>query len=269
MVLFGTQRFEVAHAGRQRAYLLHIPETRQSASPLVVMLHGAGGSAQFAAEETGWSELANELGFVVAYPEGLAKRPDKPPKFFTNPQEWQDGSGRGHADDVDFLATVLDIVSQQQAIDPQRIFVTGFSNGAGMSFRLAAELPARVAALAPVAGHCWHSAPTSPKRIPTYFIFGDSDPLLPIAGGTAKTPWGTVTDRPSLKETVDRWVKLSGLTLGSNHCQIKLVPQHGHHWPGGLGKLGTRLGGPLSTEFNATREIWKFFMANVRSESVQ
>ena len=82
-----------------------------------MMLHGAGGSAEFAADETGWSELADRERFAVVYPEGFAVRPERPPKFLTNPQEWNDGSGRGRHDDVGFLLAVLDDLAP--LIDPR------------------------------------------------------------------------------------------------------------------------------------------------------
>jgi poly(3-hydroxybutyrate) depolymerase len=172
----GNHRASLRHDGLDRSYLLHLPKAA-APLPLVVMLHGSGGSADFAADETGWSELADAESFGVVYPEGLPARRGKAPKFLTNPQEWNDGSGRGRHDDVGFLTAVLDHLAA--LTDPARVFMTGFSNGAGMTFRFAAEHADRVAAIAPVAGHCWGNDAKPVRPVATFFLIGDSDPLVP------------------------------------------------------------------------------------------
>jgi polyhydroxybutyrate depolymerase len=224
-----------------------------------MMLHGAGGDAEFAAEETGWSDLADSEGFAVVYPEGLPARRDKAPKFLTNPVEWTDGSGRGGADDVGFLAAVLDDVARRVPIDPRRVYLTGFSNGAGMAFRFAAERADRVAALAPVAGHLWVRDARPSRPIPTFYMVGDADPLVPLHGGTARTPWGKAEHRPAVADTLERWGRAIGSPPGSDLFPVQVIPGHGHHWPGGKALMGERLGGPASDQLNATAEIWRFF----------
>ena len=255
----GDHRVNLPQEGINRSYLLHVPPHAGSI-PLVMMLHGAGGSAAFAAEETGWSQLANAEEFAVVYPEGLPARRDKTPKFLTNPQEWNDGSRRGGQDDVGFLTAVLDHVAE--SIDRRRVYVTGFSNGSGMAFRLAAERADRIAAIAPVAGHCWLPYPRPIRPVPTYYLVGDSDPLIPLKGGTAWTPWGRVFGRPAVDETLLRWGIAIGYPPGSELFPVRIIPRHGHHWPGGKGLLGERLGGPLATGVNATSDIWQFFQGH-------
>jgi polyhydroxybutyrate depolymerase len=221
-----------------------------------MMLHGAGGSAEFAADETGWSRLADAAGFAVVYPEGVPVKPNKAPKFLTNPQKWNDGSGRGRHDDVGFLLAVLDDLADR--IDSKCVYVTGFSNGAGMTFRFAAEHAERVAAIAPVAGHCWIADPKPSRPVPTYYLIGDSDPLVPLQGGNARTPWGKVEGRPAAADTLRRWGEAIGKPPGSDLFPVRMIAGHGHHWPGGKGLLGERLGGPAATGMDATTEIWKF-----------
>lgn len=221
-----------------------------------MMLHGAGGSAEFAAEESGWSRLADAAGFAVVYPEGVPVKPHKAPKFLTNPQEWNDGSGRGRNNDVGFLLAVLDDLAGRT--DPKRVYVTGFSNGAGMAFRFAAEHADRVAAIAPVAGHCWIADPKPVRPTPTFYLIGDSDPLVPLHGGTARTPWGKIEGRPAVADTLRRWGQAIGQAPGSESFPVRIIPGHGHHWPGGKALLGERSGGPVATGMDATAEIWEF-----------
>jgi len=252
----GDHRVFIPHEGMSRLFLLHVPP-RPGPLALVMMIHGAGGSADFAAEETGWSQLADAEGFAVVYPEGLPARRDKTPKFLTNPQAWNNGPGRREPDDVGFLVSVLDNLIE--LIDRDRVYVTGFSNGAGMTFRLATERADRLAAVAPVAGHFWRTESRPSRPVPTYYMVGDSDPLIPLHGGTARTPWGSLFDRPSVDETLRRWGIAIGHPPGSDLFPVQIVPRHGHHWPGGRGLLGERLGGPIATEVDATSEIWQFF----------
>lgn len=250
----GTHRVPI---GVRRSYLLHVPPGR-GPFPMVMMLHGAGGTAEFAAEETGWSPFADERGFVVVYPEGVAADPGKEPKFLTNPQEWNDGSGRGRADDVVFLTDVLGDLPAWVNVDLGRVLLTGFSNGAGMVFKYAAAEPTRVRAIAPVAGHCWGTPPTVPP-IPTLYMIGDADPILPLTGGTARTPWGKLPDRPAVADTLAKWSAAIGTPVNGPTFPVRIVTGHGHHWPGGQAKLGEKLGGPVSGEVDATRLIWAFF----------
>jgi polyhydroxybutyrate depolymerase len=227
-----------------------------------MMLHGAGGSADFAVAETGWSDLADRDGFAVVYPEGMAVRPDKPAKFLTNPQEWNDGSGHGRHDDVGFLVAVL--ADLAELVDRDRVYLTGFSNGAGMAFRLAAERADLFVALAPVAGHCWVPDPKPARPVPTIYLVGDSDPLIPLDGGIVRTPWGTNENRPAVSETLSRWGQAIGSPPGSEQFPVRIIPGHGHHWPGGRTLLGERLGGPAATGVDGTGEIWQFFRSHAK-----
>ncbi|HBC56330.1 MAG TPA: hypothetical protein DCZ03_04120, partial [Gammaproteobacteria bacterium] len=79
-----------------------------------------------------------------------------------NPQTWNDGSSRSNigaanrgASDMLFVDAMIETLQEQFSVDPRRIYATGFSNGASMSFRLARERSKRIAAIAPVAGNDW------------------------------------------------------------------------------------------------------------------
>src|SRR5215813_8546308 len=91
----------------KRHFILHVPTAYQDgkAVPLVVMLHGHGGTAKMISN-AGWSEQANEDTFLVAYPDALRIKPDQPPSK-DNVPTWNDGSGRDgsntSADDAGFI----------------------------------------------------------------------------------------------------------------------------------------------------------------------
>jgi polyhydroxybutyrate depolymerase len=270
-------------AGIERHFLLHIPPNIVDPRTAIVMLHGAGASAAWVRDETHWNITADQYGFVVAYPEGLALNPSRPSGFLDNPQVWNAGDGprlivnRG-PDDVAFLAAMIADLQMRAAIDPSRVFMTGFSNGAAMTFRFAAERSAGISAIAPVSGYCPHVG-AMPRSVPTLFLVGSEDPLVPIAGGEVRSPWdGRIETRPPLSTSLARWAAALGLnpvlTLVRDDdgilkeqfapdFQTVTIPGLGHHWPGGRGRLLRRLAGQPSTRVNANELIWEFFRTRV------
>ena len=272
------------HDGKPRRYLVHQPAARRDAAlPVVMVLHGAGGTAAWSLGETGWAAKADREGFLVVLPEGL--RPDltKPPHFLENPQVWNDGSprlipGEPAGDDVGFLDLVIDSVLSDFPVDPRRVYLTGFSNGAGMTFRLGTERSHRFAALAPVTGHCWQADPQPERPAPTLLLAGADDPLFPLAGGAIVSPWeGSPIQRPALEETLRRWASALGCTPGRREDQendgvrtlsyrgrggveftARIINGLGHHWPGGRGQFNPRMAGRPSSLLIANDVIWEF-----------
>src|SRR6266496_3804378 len=129
----------ITTGGVARQYQLHVPPRSQQTqpTPLVINLHGYNSNAAQQAHVSQMSAKADQAGFIVAYPEGLG-----------NPQSWKFGNrAEGHAD----VAFISDLIQQLQAeyhIDSQRIYITGISNGAEMSYRLACDLSDLIAAFA-------------------------------------------------------------------------------------------------------------------------
>jgi polyhydroxybutyrate depolymerase len=128
-----------------------------------------------------------------------------------------------------------------------------------------------------------------PRSVPTLFIIGDSDPLVPLAGGHVATPWrGMAADKPPVRESLDRWARAIGCRtpavlvdeaagvkreryepdVGGGEFLVYTVTALGHHWPGGRAQLNPRLAGAPSNRLDATRAIWEFF-APRRLEAAQ
>ncbi len=279
---------ELPHDGLDRRYLLFRPPAGAEPLPVVIFLPGTGGTAEWSADETQLPPFAAANGFLLVVPEALRPYPDQPPKFLTNPPRWNDGSHapaeelRTTADDVGFLAAVIDDMLSRSPADPRRVYLTGFSNGAGMTFRFAAERGDRLAAVAPVAGHCWTDAvPVRP--LPTLYVVGTLDPLIPYRGGSVEVPWGNkLQPRPPVRTTLERWAAANGCTRTStvesdaDGVHEELFPGrvefraisvvgHGHHWPGGKGQLNPRIGGPTTTRLDANARLWEFFQRHARA----
>src|SRR5439155_11080232 len=119
-----------------------------------------------------------------------------------------------------------------------RVFVTGFSNGAGMTFLLGEELSDRLTALAPVAGHCWIERPWPERGTSTLYMIGKADPLVPMNGGEIVSLWGREREaRPPVAQTLRRWAK----ALGCSHRPVPTREEHAVVEHYGTGRDGAEL----------------------------
>lgn len=266
-------------AGIHRRFVLHRPGGVRDdvARPAVLMLDGRGGTPWTAMKSTGWSARSDRDGFLVAYPEALRLDPLGPQHFLSNPQMWNAGAGgtdteRADVDDVRFLEDVIDDLVAWRGADPRRIFMTGFSNGAAMTFRVAAECPERLAGIAPVSGPC-RVRDVALRPVPTLYLYGRLDPLSPFDGGPVDLPWGGTEYRAPVREHVRRWVRAQGsaevpvireadgvtIERYGPAFEFRVVHDLGHVWPGGHRLLPEKIVGASSARLSATDEIWAFF----------
>lgn len=282
--------------GRERRYLLYRPPVPASPAPVVLMLHGAGATAELALGNTGWAAQADAAGFLAVFPEGTPRDPSRPPAFLQNPQTWNDGSGRGHVardgvDDVAFLAAILDELVSRDGADADHLHLTGFSNGASLAFRAAAELGDRVASLAPVAGHLWLERPAPSRPVSLLALFGGADPLNPVEGGEIRTPWGSTEYHPPVAGSAERWAAAIGCagpataetvsdsdgvrTFRWASCGdgtevvLRIVDELGHVWPGGRRLLPERVIGRPSDRLRGAEVIWEFFRRHPRQPAAR
>ena len=289
----GHHQLTISSDGRDRKVVLYVPPQydKTKAVPLVVMLHGMGGTAMNAYKETSWSTKGEKETFIVVYPEATRPNPNAAPSLRNNPQAWNDGSGRFHAseekiDDVAFIGSVLDRITADYNIDPKRIYVTGFSNGASMAFRVGSELTDRVAAIAPNAGACWTDDLKLSGHLSLCYITGTSDKLNPLDGGFPKLAFGGKNQggqkKPPVQDTIDKWVgalECAGTIMGdttnagvrsrhygpSGHgSEVKFITVEslGHHWAGGTSQAPEFLVGKNTEAINATDVVWEFFVAH-------
>lgn len=271
----------------KRHYLVHLPAayTDKRAWPVVIMFHGGGGTGRAAMRDTGWAEKAEKEGFIAVFPDGTTPDPTLNASFRNNPQTWNDGSSRGigaavrKVDDLTFVRRMLDDLATRYAIDKRRIFATGFSNGASMTFRLGREMPHAFAALAPVAGTDWLTTLKPVAEVPLLYITGTADPLCPFNGGEihfglrrygVKPPTpamirhlaqqqSCVLDAHTLRDEGDVKGIRYAPCRGRGEVQFYVVEGLGHHWPGGKSLLPKNWVGPASDKLNATELIWTFF----------
>ena len=256
-----------------------------AALPVVISLHGGGGSAEGQQQHTRMDELADREGFIVVYPDGSGRLKNR---LLT----WNAGTCCGyamteHVDDVNFIAAMLDDLAQRVSIDTRRVYATGMSNGAMMAYRLAAELPDRIAAIAPVAGGMV-LADDAPKRpVPIMHIHSVDDPRALYAGGLGP-PFPMTNSRvmhPAVEQTLATWSRVNGCKgeplvtqkregegasrgqtatlLVYQGCKAELehwrLTGAGHVWPGGKRDTMVRILGPETQVIDANVGMWRFF----------
>jgi polyhydroxybutyrate depolymerase len=273
-----------------RTFIVHVPPGLDGKSkvPVVIMLHGSGGSGEDAIEQTGWGAKSDREGFIAVFPDGTLPHPAQPARFLDNPLRWNDGTDRGatSVDDVGFISAMIDFLEARYAADPARIYCTGFSNGASMTYSVGLNLSNRIAAIAPVSGHLRYQDKLLAYPVPLLFIIGTQDPINPIEGGNVKLPSGVTEYRPPVEDSLKEWERMLGcgpevqtargngvLEITYNNCakggevEYYRVRGLGHIWPGGVSHMPEKWFGKPSDHLNATDAIWDFFKAHPRTPS--
>lgn len=205
--------------GKTRAYLLHVPPARDKAkpAPLVLVFHGAGGDGALMARLTGFNELADKHGFIVAYPDGYKNN-------------WNDGRGipmwpahRENIDDVGFISALIEHLTKTLNVDRKRVYATGISNGGMISWRFGCELSGKLAAIAPVTRTLTEKMAQSchpPRPLPVLMITGIADPLVPWDGGEQNMGQGVTVKVLSAQQTVAHWVKHNGCAANATITEL-------------------------------------------------
>jgi polyhydroxybutyrate depolymerase len=252
----GDHTLTLATPEGQRQVFLHAPPGAYKPRPLVIALHGAGETGNDFANDTGFSRLADREGFLVAYPSAGG------PNAFWNISGQVPG-----ANDVEALERSLEQLEGAACVDDSRVFVTGVSNGGGMTARLACDLSERLAGAASVAGGYRSLPPCRPDRpLPVLEIHGTADQVVPYGGkppnyGGSVARWLSQWRRiDGCQGKADRLRPAPGVTeIAWRHCTAGTRVEHvrldgaAHGWPGGPRTQ------PPPAPFAATWRTWEFF----------
>ncbi|MBK8944393.1 MAG: hypothetical protein IPM32_03885 [Ignavibacteriae bacterium] len=270
-----------------RTYLTHLPPQYSSNEdkeyPLVLVLHGGFGNAYNIEEQSQFSIKADtaKIPFIVVYPEGV--------KSPINITTWNAGGCYGYSantniDDVDFISTLVDTIESKYKIDKNRIYASGLSNGGMMSYRLAAELSNRIAAIAPVASMMVNENFFEPvNSIPIIHLHSFLDDSVPIEGGLGD---GTANyEYPPLDSVLNIWANINNCNKidivfdepgkylyktwtncnDEKNIDLYVTYDGGHSWPGGtIPRIGAD---PVSEQINATNLIWDFFLKHPKENT--
>ncbi|MGC5287154.1 alpha/beta hydrolase family esterase [Micromonospora sp. DT231] len=251
----GDHDLTLNHNGQERTYLLHAPPGYDPGrSPaLVIALHFYPGSATGVQELAGLDAKADKDNVLVAYPDG-------------------EGGGFnglvccGSADDVGFLTALTDHLVQTWHADPNRVFLTGISNGGDMSFRAAVESTGKFAAIGVVSGGYSGKLTTAESYVPKSpvsvitFIGGQDRQASTFQTGM-ETWQQRLSCRPSPKPSgVPGVTHTVASCADGSEVSVYTLPEMGHSWPGATtGSLAASSAG-----LSATDLMWEFFAAHPR-----
>ena len=193
------------HDGEKRDYLLYIPEGYDGKEklPLVFVFHGYTSSAKNILSYVDFRPYADERGLIIVYPEG---------SLLERVSHWNVGgwTNDSKADDVGFTAAMIDAISKDYAVNLDRVYSTGHSNGGYMSLLLACQMSDRIAAVGSVSGSMtpeMFDGRVPNRPVPVLQIHGDQDEVVFYDG----TSWS----KP-VETTLDYWIK-------QNECHIEPV----------------------------------------------
>jgi polyhydroxybutyrate depolymerase len=247
----GVSELPLTSGGLPRTYRLFVPAGYDGRTPLplVLDLHGSGGTAAGQARNSGFETLAAREGFLVASLQAVDSL-------------WNVPVADGRPDDVAYAADVIDDVAARVCTDATRVYATGFSGGARMSSQLGCELNARLAAIAPMSGLRW-PGPCTGRAIPVLTFHGLADRQNPYEG---HAPERGAAWLESVPEALAGWARHNGCagaavledppgplsTLRYARCsaevQLIRIDGMGHQW--------------AHDEIDATRVTWEFFRAH-------
>lgn len=273
--------------------------TKPDAKALVVMLHGCTQTADAFADATRMDDVAEEKGFVVAYPNQLDSVTGRCWQWF-DPAHQARGAGEPKA-----IAEIAEAVAKARGVDEDRVYAAGLSAGAAMTVILGATYPDRFAAIGVVAGAEYKAArsiadalsvsnaggpdPDAQGRLahdamgafaramPAIVFHGGSDGVLAsVNGQQVAAQWRATNtlvlgdgalDAPVTESDGDvngyAVTRVVSRTTAERSTIVSLVRVDGlgHAWPGG--KDGGSYSDPKGPD--ASRALWSFFAPRTRT----
>jgi polyhydroxybutyrate depolymerase len=276
--LAGDLHLTVQVGDQARSCLLHLPPAYDGikALPVVIAIHGAGGTGSGMAGTTHFNPLADQVGFLVAYPEGITGKNRGWTALFGKPIPGGAGAQVDDVDDVGFIRNLIDQLHASYHTDPARVFVCGHSSGAYMAYRVANDLADRVAAAGIVNGsmgiRLLDGVPSIPdipapsQPISIIQVRGGRDNLVKFEGGKTERvlAWsapqclqhfwqanGCVAEGQQTRDEgqgVTRTLYTGG-TAGTE-VELVIVDRANHNWPN------------IPDGLDTAKELWDFFAAH-------
>lgn len=263
--------------GNARTYVVNLPPNYYDHADfsLVIGLHGGGGSGEQFEKSSYLTDKANASKFIVVYPDGIQGT------GILKARTWNAGyccdyASENNINDVKFISELIDKLVTDYKINPKKVYATGHSNGGMLAYRLACEIPNKIAAIAPNATTMVVKQPCNPGRpVPILHMHSVLDQHVPYTGGVGSgvskhynppidsvlnvwqqknqcaQPAKVILDNSSYKLT--KWYDCPG----NVSVHYYLTKDGGHSWPGG--ESGSIFGDEPSTAINANDLLWEFF----------
>jgi len=257
---------EIMSGGIQRSFIIHFPNGQVEPDlPVVLILHGDGGTGQGIKGYSGFDSVSDIENFIAVYPNSTNQLGNGIWNKEVN------GNPNDGPDDVLFISDIIDYMCENYGVNLNKVYATGHSGGAFMSYHLAVALSDKIAAIAPIAGNMYgdndfisnYLTGGSFVKIPIYHLHGDNDNTVsypdpnhqpddwgewPLNGfsyptcGAATYNLANVTDlAPAVKR-----IPFCENDAESKEILLIRIIGGGHNWPN-------------VAEYNASQAIWSFF----------
>ncbi len=246
-----------------------------SPAPLVVLLHGYTGSGAGTEAYVRLRPLAEEFGFLYAYPDGTL---DRIGSRFWNATDACCNFFNSGVDDSGYLRDFVDAVAAQCNVDPRRVYFVGHSNGGFMSYRMACDHADVVAAIASLAGATFFEPSDCTPSEPVHVlqIHGTADGVINYNGGNLLG-----NEYPGAVGSVERWAAYDeceivgeagpprDLDRGLSGEETDVTRYVTDCLPGGSGELWSIAGGAHSPNLSDTfgRQVIEHLLAHPKPGS--
>ncbi len=178
----GAEVLFVDHAGRADRTVLVVPENFvDGETPLIVSLHGFGGSSADQATYVPFHERINSDGFALLLPNGMV---DEEGNRFWNPTDECCEGGKSGGDDVAYLTELVEAARRVKEFGP--VYIFGYSNGGFMAHHMACKGLPGLEAVASLAGTSYveGSSCEGAPPVSALHIHGTEDGVI-LYGGDA------------------------------------------------------------------------------------
>ena len=190
----------------ERCWLLLVPLilNESAPAPLLVDMHGNGDDMYQQRWTSDFANISMEQGFFVAYPQG-------------HNNAWNHGSSLipcsdelrcSEEDDVGFILQMLDTIMQNHSVDKSRVYVTGWSNGCGMTQRLAVQASEVFAAAGCMAMYRFAEVQSDYSPIPFMEVHGLLDEIVLYATTAPAAP--VFGPEKGAIQNLESWADLNG-----------------------------------------------------------
>jgi chitinase/poly(3-hydroxybutyrate) depolymerase len=258
---------------RNRTFTFRLPATTPACNrPLLIVLHGDGGTGSGIMGYTGFNSIADANNLIAVYPDALTVGGTVQwNKYADNVLGFHGyGPDLNAPDDEKFISDLIDYFYKNYGIDKSKVYVTGHSGGGFMSYALTLsnQTKNKIAAIAPVAADLWADGTYATAQLasgtfvptPIFHLHSTTDNTVSfpnISGWTwtgriAEATCGTGNNGTHTTTVISSVIDKHTFCNSPNPVILMALKQAGlgHGWPT-----------TANATYNGSQEIWNFVSA--------